>query len=119
MKSWRAVLIVVAVIVTISALEARAYEYIAIDQVEHDYTIKRGESPWLGFVDGVNLLIPAEPTGKYSHLYLGPLGRCSVPFSATQGLIGCCVVAGILTVLPALVVSRSARKRVDGGRAIQ
>jgi hypothetical protein len=54
-----------------------------------------------------------------SKLHMGPLGEFNVPFSATQGLIGCCVVVGMLAVLPALVVSRSARKRAVEGRSVQ
>jgi hypothetical protein len=116
MKFGGAVLIVLAVAAAFAAREAAAIgETWPLDQVEHDYTMKRGETPWLGFVDGVNLLInpfePSNPSGKYSHLYLGPLGKYSVPFSATQGLFGCCVGAAMLIALPTGLAIRSRRKR--------
>src|SRR5262249_11000033 len=100
MKFGRTILIVLAVVAALAAPEAAAYEAWPTDRVDHDYTIKRGDSPWLGFVDGVNLLAnpfdSSNPSGGYSHLYLGPLGKYSVPFNATQGLVGCCVLLGML-----------------------
>jgi hypothetical protein len=44
-----------------------------------------------------------------AEVVFGPLGSYRVPFTATQGLVGFCVILGTLIVVPAVLVTK--RKR--------
>jgi hypothetical protein len=46
-----------------------------------------------------------------SAVYFGPLGYLQVPCTATQGLIGFCVIFAMLFILPAVLTVRWKRKR--------
>jgi hypothetical protein len=51
-------------------------------------------------------------TGEtWTNLYFGPLLFYNVPFSATQGLVGCCVILAVLITLPAVLTLRWRKKR--------
>lgn len=46
-------------------------------------------------------------------LLAGPLGPHKVPFTATQGLIGCCVILAMLLIVPVVRTVRCRTKRVE------
>jgi hypothetical protein len=73
----------------------------------HDYRFWLGDQAF-GFAQGSN------PGGSYpynSYCFAGPLGTCQVPFTATQGLVGFCVIfVGMVALVTTLSV-RWKRKR--------
>jgi hypothetical protein len=87
----------------------REAEAIIEVSVHDDYTIWLGTKQ-VGFHDGV--LIDNSGIGRrWSFLRLGPLGSYSVPFTATQGLIGFIVILAMLIILPAVLTVRWIKKR--------
>jgi hypothetical protein len=62
----------------------------------NDYTFDIGEQTF-GFVD--------FPNGE-SIVCIGPLGQIDLSFTATQGLIGFCVILTTLVVLPVVLTVR-------------
>jgi hypothetical protein len=81
-----------------------------IGEVEHDYTIELNDVQWIGFEDGGYLTIRPDGRQRFSYVWLGPLGRYSVPFTATQGLVGFCIILATLIFVP-VVLSVRRRKR--------
>lgn len=82
---------------------AGPYEY---DIPGHYYAINVCGGTF-GFVDDLSHI-----DSPWSSLVcLGPLGNHSVPFSATQGLIGFCVILATLIILPAVLTVRWKKKQ--------
>jgi hypothetical protein len=75
---------------------------------KHRYTVDV-DGQMIGFVDGY--IHSSQVDGPFSRLFLGPLGPYEVPFSATQGLIGFCLVAVMLIVLLVAFAARVKMKR--------
>jgi hypothetical protein len=102
--------ILLALVVVLSASEASAWAPVFVP--EHDYTISAG-GQMFGFRDGtwVGDFDPANYPQTISYLHLGPVGQFEVPFAATQGLVGFCVVLALLVIVPAVLTVRWKRKR--------
>jgi hypothetical protein len=77
-----------------------------IGEVEHDFTIELNDCQWIGFEDGTYLTIRPDGQQHFSYVWLGPLGRYSVPFTATQGLFGFCLILAMLIIVPAVLTVR-------------
>jgi hypothetical protein len=92
--------ILLALVVLLSFVsEAGAYASVSVD---HDYSFRLAGYQF-GFTDG--FLHGSTYTRPYRWLHLGPLGFRNVGFSATQGLVGCCViVVGLVALATALTV---------------
>jgi hypothetical protein len=103
----RAASILLALVVVLSAREAGAEE--ANVAVERNYAVVVAGRAW-GFMDGEAQYWTANPR-PYSAILLGPYGRREVPFSATQGLIGFCLIVPTLIALLATFTVRWKRKR--------
>jgi hypothetical protein len=76
--------------------------------VEHDFSFQLAGQTF-GFADGT--LVGSTHSRPYSWLHLGPFGFGNVPFTATQGLVGFCVIAALLVIVPAVLTVRWKRKR--------
>jgi hypothetical protein len=55
-----------------------------------------------------------EPSTPWTMMYAGPIGEWSVPFSATQGLVGFCLIVLTLIALLATFTMRWKRKWAVG-----
>jgi hypothetical protein len=51
-----------------------------------------------------------ETTSVWTSLQLGPFGEYKVPFTATEGLVGFCVILAILMIVPAVFAVRWKKK---------
>ena len=88
-----------------------------------DYSIKIGDQ-WFGFADQWVNPVPQFPFAKddgrvyryedglFTTMYLGPFGSRTVPFTATQGLVGFCCILATLIILPVVLTVRW-KKRVQ------
>src|SRR5690242_3535015 len=92
----RPIPILLALVVLLGfASEAGAYSSVGID---HKYTIEIAGQAF-GFMDG-DVIHHSGESSRYSTIYLGPFGNYDIPFTATQGLVGVCViVVGILALV--------------------
>jgi hypothetical protein len=94
MKPTRTASLVLALIVVLSAAKATA----ACKIVSYrDHTVHVA-SHRFGFVDSA--ILSNEGIGYSTRIHLGPLGDHEIPFTATQGLIGFCIILATLIVLP-------------------
>jgi hypothetical protein len=102
--SMRAATVLLALIVVLSACVAKAGER---DEVYyHFYTFAVGEQHF-GFADRIIVFSGrADATDLLSLISLGPLGSHEVPFTATQGLIGFCVILAVLITLLVMLTVR-------------
>lgn len=94
--------ILLALIVVLGFVsEARAT---TIEFPTHDYTVRVGQQVF-GFI---------EWSSHGTEMYFGPLGHCGVPFTATQGLVGVClIVVGLIALLVTAVTFRWKRKAAN------
>ncbi len=82
----------------------------ALVYVDNDFTISVGSQKF-GFIDGT--LAGDFYTRPFCRLYLGQFGIYNVPFTATQSLLGFCViVVGMIALLATLTVRWKRRSRV-------
>jgi hypothetical protein len=97
MKLMRTASILLALIVVLGFVsEAGA---MASESVEHDFSFQLAGQTF-GFTDGT--LVGSTRSRPYSCLHLGPFGFVNVPFTATQGLVGFCLI--VVTFITLLVV---------------
>src|SRR5689334_18059355 len=87
--------------------EAEAYIF---PPPTHDYTVTIGSNE-IGFQDWVGQNVFGETGSVLCQVRLGPLGIHQVPFTATQGLIGFCLILAMLIIVPAVLTVRWKRKR--------
>jgi hypothetical protein len=84
------------------------------EPVEHWYRVRIGEH-YLGFTDHRIYKPPMKDEADRIQisclLWLGPLGTHKVPFTATQNLVGCCLIAGTLIIIPIVLTVRWKKKR--------
>jgi hypothetical protein len=78
-----------------------------MQSVHNTYVISIGEQRF-GFEDGD--WIGWGTQGNWSSIYLGPLGPHRNPFTATQGLVGFCVIVAMLVIVPAVLTVRWKRR---------
>jgi hypothetical protein len=81
--------------------EAGAFEW----KPDHNYTFKIGQYRF-GFDDGVMVSL------LWSSMHLGPFGTYNSPFTATQGLVGSCLIVTGLLALATMLTFRWKRKRL-------
>jgi hypothetical protein len=86
--------------------EAGAYSSVGID---HKYTIEIAGQTF-GFMDG-DAVHDSGEAWLYSWIYFGPLGSINSPFTATQGLVGFCVIVVGLLAMVTVGTMRWKRKR--------
>jgi hypothetical protein len=73
------------------------------------YTVKIGDAKFAL----IDLLIAGTDKHYSTIVDLGPLGSFQVPFTATQGLVGVCVILALLVIVPLALAVRWKRKRSD------
>jgi hypothetical protein len=78
---------------------------------ENDLVVTIGHYDF-GFSDCVWFNANNRSSGRYTNAFLGPLGNHRVPFTATQGLVGFCVILALLITLPAMLAVRWKKKRL-------
>jgi hypothetical protein len=81
-----------------------------IDLPVRNYTAKIAGHTF-GFIDWPPYDSPAGRERSYTTMYAGPLGKHDVPFTATQGLVGFCVLVVGMVALVTLFTFRWKRKR--------
>jgi hypothetical protein len=98
-----------AFIVVLSFVSEAAAASRADVSVKRNYTVIIAGQPF-GFVDGETeyWTVHRQP---YHEIRLGPLGCHEVPFTATQGLVGFCVILATLVILPLVLKARWKRKQ--------
>jgi hypothetical protein len=100
-------MLVALVVVLGFCRDARAISMPAIEP-EHDYTVNiLGHS--FGFLDYESGIAFAPV------VYCGPFGDHAVPFTATQGLIGFCVVFVTLIFVPVVLTVRWKKRAANQG----
>jgi hypothetical protein len=104
MKAASILLALVVVLGFVSEARATSYGFVFR---EHSYTIGSGEN-CVGFADGFYGLSKKE---RWSRIYLGRFGSREVHFSATQGLIGFCIILATLIIVPVVLTVRWKKKR--------
>jgi hypothetical protein len=72
----------------------------------HDFTLRIGHHTF-GFREWAF----GRPSG--STVFFGPLGQRRVPFTATQGLVGCGFILALMIVVPAALAARWKKRRPD------
>src|SRR5262245_31788961 len=102
MKAASILLAFVVVLGFVSEAEAKEPLY----RVEC-YTVSIGEYSF-GFIESGMVV---RPRWRSTTMCLGPLGSHEDPFTATQGLVGFCVILATLIIIPAVLTVRSKRKR--------
>lgn len=88
--------LVVLIAVLSAAREACAWRL----KPTHDYTVVIAGRP-IGFQDYQWVSCSLEELST-NYVQLGPLGEYEIPFTATQGLVGCGLMAAMLVALPAV-----------------
>jgi hypothetical protein len=75
--------------------------------IERDYTFTVADQRF-GFIDGSDYYTGIrEP---WTVIWLGTLGSPEVPFTATQGLVGFCLILSTLIIVPAVLTVRWRRR---------
>jgi hypothetical protein len=100
-------LALVVVLGFVSEVRANMYEEYVIN---HDYTITIG-SVQMGFIDGVTIDRRYRPDKRMYWSRAG-IGKSfyDVPFTATQGLIGFCLILATLIIVPVVLTVRWRRR---------
>jgi hypothetical protein len=77
-----------------------------IECPEDNYTIRIGEQQF-GFCQWV-----FDEHNNFCVAHAGPFGEFKVPFTATQGVIGFCLIVAMLVIVPACFTVRWKKKQV-------
>jgi hypothetical protein len=102
----RTLSVLLALVVVLSAREVGAAGAITVDC---HYIVGITDHNWFGFrdltyTDGVSQT-------SWTQVGLGPLGIHKAPFTATQGLVGSCVILAMLVIVPLVLTVRWKRKK--------
>jgi hypothetical protein len=110
--------ILLALVVGLGFVREAGAEFVSTTR---DCTIKIGDQ-WFGFADQWVNPAPQFPDatndgrncryedGLFTTMYIGPFGNRTVPFSATQGLVGfCLILVAFIALLVAVTVRRKRR----------
>src|SRR5262245_10664074 len=95
-------------LVVVLGFVSEAGAYVIEDVIQDDRSIEIGGQrfgfiDWIPYYSGQKPHIPPVP--NYTKVYLGPCGSHQVPFTATQGLVGfCLIVVGFIALVATLTV---------------
>lgn len=78
-------------------------------ETKHDYTLRIGQLK-IGFSEGHAYGMGGREW-DWSYIHVGPLGKRAVPFNATQGLVGTCLMVVAFVAFLALATVRWKRKQ--------
>jgi hypothetical protein len=77
-------------------------------ETKHDYTFRVGQFT-IGFSDG-HACGMGGAEWDWSYIHVGPVGKRLVPFTATQGLVGFCLIVLTLIALMSAFAARWKRR---------